>query len=282
MKASARSYHLRLIALRFGLILLTAAMLPHSGLAEATDSSAQQSETSVSAAASDTSAVDDIANKFVLKCSGCHTVGGGKLSGPDLLPTRVWPKPDLFAKIKTMENRVGPLADQDIHAFGDFLRDDRVEARIKIAQELAGKAVALKLAPASLDIGSELFDGRRALSAGGIACISCHQHGIRGGTLGPDLTEIHARLPKVAMVSAIQQSQYRVMSGTYQKHPITAQESVHLAEFLSTPVSGSQSASESSVTKLGYITAFFGFALIIAAYRKRSPGYKASLHRRHS
>ena len=55
-----------------------------------------------------TSPVDVAAQSYAQKCAGCHTVGGGKLTGPDLLPTRAWPKPELAAKIKLMEARVGP------------------------------------------------------------------------------------------------------------------------------------------------------------------------------
>lgn len=61
-----------------------------------------------------TSPVDVAAQSYAQKCAGCDTVGEGKLTGPDLLPTRAWPKPELAAKIKLMEPRVGPLSENEL------------------------------------------------------------------------------------------------------------------------------------------------------------------------
>jgi mono/diheme cytochrome c family protein len=63
----------------------------------------------VTALYTETQAIDEAAQNYAMKCAGCHTIGGGKLTGPDLLPTRVWPKSELFTKIKLMEQRVGPM-----------------------------------------------------------------------------------------------------------------------------------------------------------------------------
>ncbi|MCB9367308.1 MAG: c-type cytochrome [Calditrichaeota bacterium] len=214
--------------------------------------------------------VDVAAQSYAQKCAGCHTIGGGKLTGPDLLPTRAWPKSDLSAKIKLMEPRVGPLTQEDIDQFVDLLHDSRAQERVHIAQELAAKAVAAKLEPASKSEGQKLFEGTTSLANGGIACITCHTTGAQGGTFGPDLTSLHTRLSKVAMISAIQQTQYKVMSGTYQNHPITAQEAVHLAEYLTSPESMPKSSAEKNVPVLGASLGVIGFLVVVGLYRKRS------------
>ncbi|MCB1060322.1 MAG: c-type cytochrome [Calditrichaeota bacterium] len=214
--------------------------------------------------------VDVAAQSYAQKCAGCHTIGGGKLTGPDLLPTRAWPKADLSAKVKLMEPRVGPLTQQDIDQFVELLHDSRAQERVHIAQELAAKAVAAKLEPASKSEGQKLFEGATSLTNGGIACITCHRAGAQGGTFGPDLTSLHTRLSKVAMISAIQQTQYKVMSGTYQNHPITAQEAVHLAEYLTSPELMPQESSEKSVPILGASLGVIGFLIVVGLYRKRS------------
>lgn len=217
----------------------------------------------------DSTAIDEPANRFVLKCGGCHTVGGGKRTGPDLLPTRVWPMPDLLAKIELMENRVGPLSAGELQQYADFLKSDRVQERIKLAQDLAGKAVALKLAPASAKIGRELFEGKRPLAARGLACIACHRVGPDGGTVGPNLTHIRLKTPKIALVSAIQQAQYTLMTGTYLKHPIMPQEAVHLAEYLDSPAEHPTTGSDSAVSPAGVVAALAGLAGVVVAYRRR-------------
>lgn len=214
--------------------------------------------------------VDAVALSYVQKCVGCHTIGGGKLTGPDLLPTRAWPKSELAAKVKLMESRVGPLSQQDVDQYVELLQDARAQERVSIAQELASKAVAATLDPASEQIGRKLFEGSTRLANGGIACITCHRAGAQGGSFGPDLTALQTRMGKVAMTSAIQQSQFLVMSGTYKNRPITAQEAVHLAEYLSSPDMMPQTSMEDRAPMLGTVIGVLGLLTVVGLYRKRS------------
>jgi len=217
-----------------------------------------------------TSPVDVAAQSYAQKCAGCHTVGGGKLTGPDLLPTRAWPKPELAAKIKLMEPRVGPLSENELAQFVELLQDSRAQDRIRIAQELASKAVAATLEPASESIGKKLFEGTTQLTNGGIACITCHRAGAQGGTFGPDLTSLHTRMGKVAMISANQQTQFLVMSGTYKNQPITAQEAVHFAEYLSNPELMPNASMEDNAPMIGTVLGVISLLVVVGLYRKRS------------
>lgn len=217
-----------------------------------------------------TAHVDVAAQSYAQKCAGCHTVGGGKLTGPDLLPTLAWPKPELAAKVKLMEPRVGPLSENEVAAYVELLQDPRAQDRIRVAQELASKAVAATLDPASESIGRKLFDGTGRLANGGIACITCHRAGAQGGTLGPDLTNLHTRMGKVAMISAIQQTQFLVMSGTYKNQPITAQEAVHLAEYLSNPELMPAASLEDNAPIVGASLGVISLLVVVGLYRKRT------------
>jgi len=217
-----------------------------------------------------TTHVDVAAQSYSQKCAGCHTVGGGKLTGPDLLPTRAWPKPELAAKVKLMEPRVGPLSQDDINQFVELLQDARAQERIHVAQELASKAVAATLAPASQSVGKKLFEGTSRLANGGIACVTCHRAGAQGGSFGPDLTALHTRMGKVAMISAIQQTQFLVMSGTYKNQPITAQEAVHLAEYLSNPELMPTASMEDHAPILGASIGAISLLVVVRLYRKRT------------
>ncbi len=238
-----------------------------------------RAQSSDSLQASDTTShVDVAAQSYAQKCAGCHTVGGGKLTGPDLLPTRAWPKSELAAKIKLMEPRVGPMSQDEINQFVNLLQDTRTQERIQIAQELAGKAVAATLAPASLSEGQRLFEGATQLANGGIACATCHRAGAMGGSLGPDLTGLHTRMGKVAMTSAIQQTQFLVMSGTYKNQPITAQEAVHLAEYLSNPNLMPTASMEDKAPILGASLGVISLLIVVGLYRKR-PRNSLTRHR---
>ncbi len=214
--------------------------------------------------------VDVIAQKYSQKCAGCHTIGGGKLTGPDLLPTRVWPKAELADMVKLMEDRVGPLTDEEISEYVELLQDARAGDRVRIAQELASKAVAATLEPASKTIGQELFDGTTPLANGGVACITCHRAGAQGGSLGLDLTDLHTRMGIIAMTSAIQQAQFVVMAGTYKNKPITAQEAVHLAEYMSSPELMPASSIEDNAPTIGLVVGILSLLFIVGIFRNRS------------
>lgn len=251
------------------LIALVAILLLHStsGRTQSTDSLL----TADTLLTSDTTTQVDIAAQiYVQKCVGCHTVGGGKLTGPDLLATRAWPKAELAAKVKLMEPRVGPLTENELNQFVELLQDARAQDRIHIAQELAGKAVAATLEPASENIGKKLFEGTTQLAGGGIACITCHRAGMQGGTFGPDLTNLHSRMGKVAMISAIQQTQFLVMSGIYKNQPVTAQEAVHLSEYLSHPELMPTASMEDNSPVIGAVLGVFSLLVVVGLYRKRT------------
>jgi mono/diheme cytochrome c family protein len=190
----------------------------------------------------------------------------------------VWPKSELFTKIKLMEQRVGPMTDDEVNGFVDLLHDARAGERVKVAQYLASKAVAATLEPASKSEGQRLYEGEKPLSNGGIACATCHRAGARGGTLGPDLTLLRDRMGKVAMTSAIQQAQFLVMNGTYKNSPITAQEAVHLAEYLSSEDLQPSSSMEDNVSLIGTIIGIVALFGIVGLYRNNS--YRAAVRTR--
>ena len=86
--------------------------------------------------------------------------------------------------------------------------------------------------------------------------------------MGLDLTAVSTRLGKVALTSSIEQAQYPVMTGTYKNHPVTAQEAVHIAEYLFTPQAMPVTGADSYVAELGAITALIGCGLILVIYRR--------------
>ncbi len=230
-----------------------------------------RAQSSDSLASADTTMQIDVpAQAFAQKCAGCHTVGGGKLTGPDLLPTQAWPRQELAAKVKLMEQRVGPLSSDEITQYVELLQDSRAQDRIRVAQELASKAVAATLEPASAKIGRNLFEGVTPLANGGVACITCHRAGSQGGTLGPDLSALHSRMGKVAMTSAIQQTNFPVMSGTYKNKPVTAQEAVHIAEYLTNPELMPAASIADNAPIFGASLGVLSLIIVVGLYRNRS------------
>ena len=178
---------------------------------------------------------DKPAEYFFYRCAGCHTIGGGKLTGPDLITATQWTAADLKTAVKRMEKNIGTLTPSDIDQTVEFLKDPAVSERVvKQKQRIAAKLRA-ELPPPSFLEGQKLFRGQKVLKNGGPACISCHHFAHEGGSLGLDLTTIKDRSSAVVLQSAIENANYKVMKPIYEQKKITLEESLHLAEYLSHP-----------------------------------------------
>lgn len=178
---------------------------------------------------------DKPAEYFFYRCAGCHTVGAGKLTGPDLITATQWSKADLKTAVKKMEKNVGPLSSADVDQIIEFLKDLNVSARIAKQKQKIEAKLRAELPPPSFETGQKLFRGQKTLLNGGPACISCHHFVNEGGSLGPDLTALKDRASGVVLQSAIENSSYKIMRSIYEKRKITKEEALHLSEYLSHP-----------------------------------------------
>lgn len=161
---------------------------------------------------------DGDADDFKQNCATCHTIGGGRLVGPDLKdvaqrqkrewlvrfvsdPPSVLATPDAYAARLLAESRNVPMpkvAGMNEKRAGQLL--DLIEAESKLPKSrfasLAGSSRAFTAG--DLERGRRLYLGLEPLSNGGPACIACHQAGdaapLGGGRLGPDLTDAWTRL----------------------------------------------------------------------------------------
>lgn len=158
------------------------------------------------------------ADFFRQNCASCHTIGGGRLTGPDLKD--VTQRKDRAWLLKFLQDPKAMIDSGDPYA-AQLLQDARgvvmprvqgmnpdlaadllglIDAESKLAQSQFGGATVSDRPITSQDIavGQDLFWGRRALSSGGPACASCHTlgtlGGLGGGQLGPDLTRVYERL----------------------------------------------------------------------------------------
>jgi mono/diheme cytochrome c family protein len=225
---------------------------------------------------------DAVARTFLQKCAGCHTVGRGKLTGPDLNDAATFPMPDLTRAIKSMEKKVGPLSDTDVATLADLLKDPKVRERIKAEEERTAKAAAALLGPPSAETGAALFSGREPLENGGAACASCHVVRGSGGTLGPDLTGVYAKLGEAPLASACEKASFKIMSAAYRDHPVTKQEALHLTRFFATVAEPHVGRPDPPVALYGAAAAVVGLGALALAYRKRAPGVRKNLSRRRS
>ena len=163
-------------------------------------------------------AQQDPADTFRQSCASCHTIGGGRLTGPDLKDVtqrkdRAWlgqwiqnPKAvldsgDAYAQKLLQDSRgvvMPTLGGMTPAAVNGLL--DLIEAESKKAKsQFAGSQISDRPFTAQdVAAGRAIFTGSARLSGGGPPCISCHTMkglgGLGGGRLGPDLTLVYERL----------------------------------------------------------------------------------------
>ncbi len=142
-------------------------------------------------------------------CKACHTIGGGKLVGPDL--KGVTERREMDWIVKFVQNSQGMIKAGDKAAVALFNQFNKVpmpdqplsKAQIVGLMEFikTGKSVTVKAVaatPEQVAIGQDLFQGKKALSNGGPPCSSCHDVTndaiISGGVLARELTTVFARL----------------------------------------------------------------------------------------
>lgn len=209
---------------------------------------------------------------FTEKCSSCHTIGEGKLVGPDLLPVQKWPLSKISENVRRMENYVGELSTKEVEYLSRFLKNPHAGGKgiIKGKEKEKEKETEAGSEPASESTGKEFFWGTTPFANGGLACFACHKVGLQGGTLGPDLTNIYESMGAGGLMASLQNINFRIMRPVYKEHPLTKQEAIHLTKFFES-LKGSQQATHGvfSFHQIGTLLAVLFLGGMIFIYRRR-------------
>ncbi len=194
---------------------------------------------------------------FRQNCTSCHTIGGGRLTGPDLkdVTTRrdaAWLArflPDPKALIDGGDPTATALAQEArgvVMPTLPTLTPARVQELIEFLtaesklprSQFAGSPVSDRpFTPSDIAAGRAIFLGRQRLKSGGPACASCHAVGglgsLGGGRLGPDLTLVTERLQGRKGVTAwLSAPATSTMQSVFQATPMQPDEILSLVAFL--------------------------------------------------
>ncbi len=234
---------------------------------------------------------------FKQNCAACHSIGKGKLVGPDLhgvteLRTEPWlikwikgsqamvnaGDPDAKAIFEEFNKIPMPdqnLPDADIKGILAFIKEK--SGQIPAASETA--AVGNKsdnATAAEITTGQHLFEGGKRLTNGGPACISCHNVTnnkiIPGGLLAKDLTNAHSRLGGDAGIMGILNAPpFPAMTEAYNGKPITETEIADLTAFLNKAdkESATQNAAASPLLKWGFLGFAIWVGIVLLLWRKK-------------
>lgn len=199
-------------------------------------------------AAFDQQTADQGQQIFTQKCSGCHTVGGGKLVGPDLkgvtaLRDKQWLQ-EFIANPNSKFDSGDPIATQLLADFNNLrmpvlgLSATDVDAVIAYLETATGAPLPTPAGgpvAGNAAAGEKIFTGQSRLTNGGTPCIGCHTVGgtgaLGGGALGPDLSKVITRLGEPGLSAAITTINFPTMIGIFGKRPLTPQEVADLVAY---------------------------------------------------
>ena len=203
------------------------------------------------------SAQDRGEDLFNQTCVACHTIGGGRLIGPDLanVHTRrdeAWiirfvktPQAlansgdaDAVALLAEYNGLVMPdqaLSDDDVRAVIGFIA--RTSPAAGVAEAAAVEEVsAADLAEERILLGRNLFVGITRLENGGAACNSCHSVDIdlvmTGGSLAINLTDAVPRLTRMGVNAMMAAPPFPVMRDAFKGKSVTEDERGAIVDFL--------------------------------------------------
>jgi len=196
---------------------------------------------------------------FQTTCSACHTIGGGRLVGPDLAGvherrSREW----LESFIKSSQSMINDRDAEAVALFEEFNRVPMPDSPIseeqirQVLKYIQSQSSMLKAStdtntseelepalPASQEdilTGQELFQGNLRFVNGGPACNACHEVRndavIGGGILAAELTTVFSRMGGAGVKAILGQAPFPVMQAAYQNQTLTEDEATALVAFL--------------------------------------------------
>ncbi len=247
----------------------------------------------------------ETADYFRQNCISCHTIGGGRLVGPDLKNVSARQDRDWLVQFvidpKGFLDRGDPYALKLKQEAGGALMPpvgSMTPARAEALIDLIAIESALPESEfAGLDIGGEpfsaldiergrhLFQGLARLTNGGPACSACHTTGslggLGGGRLGPDLTRAYERLQgRKGLASWLLAPATEMMRPVYAERRLVNEEILPLVAFLEDEARhGTEDPGTARITflLLGLAGAAFGFVAADGIWRGRFRGVREPL-----
>jgi mono/diheme cytochrome c family protein len=163
---------------------------------------------------------------FRQNCTSCHTIGGGKLVGPDLKDATKRRDREQLARFILDPKAAIDAGDEYLRKLFASVNNVYMTTPLGMTRDRIAKLLDLVEQESALEKsqfqglqisdrpltaedvarGRSLFLGEERIASGAPPCMSCHTvrgaPGFGGGRLGPDLTEVYARLEGRRALSA--------------------------------------------------------------------------------
>lgn len=249
---------------------------------------------------------------FKQNCVSCHTIGGGRIVGPDLKDATLRQSKDWLTKFilnpqavvdsgdayaKKIVGEAGGLMMPAVPGMSEATARalvDLIEAESQLpASQFKGAQISDRpFLPADVEQGRALFTGQVSLKNSGPACLSCHMLPnvgvLGGGGLGPDLTKAYERLGgRKGLSSWLNAPATPTMQAIFAQKPMDEGEILSLVACLQDsaqkhPALAGNEGSFGFLTA-GITAAIFGLVLMNRIWRGRLRGIRSTLiHTSHS
>jgi len=194
-------------------------------------------------------------------CAACHTIGGGRLIGPDLAGvadnrSEAWliefiqssqkliqsGDADAVALFEEYNGMIMPdssLSESRIKAMlGYIVEQESASTEPRVAATAPAQPAPVPSQPSAelIEQGRELFQGTLQFAEGGPTCNACHdvhnESVVGGGSLARELTTAYSTMSPEGVTAIITNAPFPVMQSAYAGQPITDQETAALVAFL--------------------------------------------------
>lgn len=188
---------------------------------------------------------------FETRCAVCHTIGGGRLVGPDLQGVHERRSEEwIIAFVQHSQQMVAAGDPQAVAIFEEYnqimmpdqpLYDEEIREileyiRVAESTDLVQSAALEVATEEQILLGQDLFQGKTRFANGGPTCNSCHEVTndavIAGGVLARDLTTVFSRLGGRGIQAILKSPPFPIMERAYQGQPLTDAEVMALVGFL--------------------------------------------------
>lgn len=247
----------------------------------------------------------DRVDDFRLNCVSCHTIGGGRLVGPDLRD--VVERKDRDWLVRFIMDPPAMISSGDPYAvkLKDEARGVVMPAVPGMTSDRAKNLLDLIVAESALEksqfegvkiserpftvadvtLGRDLFLGHQRLQSKAAPCVSCHSVnglGFLGGSkLGPDLNGVFERLNgRKGLVTWLSAPATPTMQTVFKDHPLDPEEILPLTAFLADKAADSPESGQSATLTfllLGLTGTAFTLILFDVVWRKRLRGVRRPL-----
>jgi len=226
---------------------------------------------------------------FNKTCVACHTVGKGRLIGPDL--ANVHNRRDEAWIIAFVQSPQGAIRSGDADAvalaqqFAPIVMPDQALSADEIrailgyiarkspaGAEPSGEVVAEPTAETAtaedIQRGQDLFVGRIRFAAGGTPCNACHtvntENVVTGGALAKDLTTAYSRLTGSGIRAMVNAPPFPMMRAALKDKPVTAAEISSLVAFLRAADEAYEDQTTRNYGGMVLMAGLIGLALVLA------------------